>query len=191
MKYDCWIQSNWSFLTCTSYLQKAKTEGVKNIYIYTDTHTHTHRKTTKRDKIQNEEWGIMIHFRFQQSRRLGRLRICFQKSYQFVLSKWAGSLERATDGSKEARMYTEGDWLERRWTRWGIALCREGVPGGSDGKELTCNARDLGLIPGSGRSPGGGNGNPLQYFCLENPMDRGAWQSTVHGVTKSRTRLRD
>ena len=45
--------------------------------------------------------------------------------------------------------------------------------------------RDMGLIPGSGRSPGGGHGNPLQYSCLENPMDRGAWQIMVHGVTKS------
>ena len=51
------------------------------------------------------------------------------------------------------------------------------------------DARDMGLIPGSGRSPGGGHGNPLQYSCLENPMDRGAWQATVHGVAKSQTRL--
>ena len=49
---------------------------------------------------------------------------------------------------------------------------------------------DPGLIPGSGRSPGGGHGNPLQYPCLENPMDRGAWQATVHGVAKSQTRLK-
>ena len=47
------------------------------------------------------------------------------------------------------------------------------------------DARDVDLIPGSGRSPGGGSGNPLQYSCLENPMDRGAWWATVHGVTKS------
>ena len=47
--------------------------------------------------------------------------------------------------------------------------------------------RDTGLIPGSGRSPGGGHGNPLQYSCLENPMDRGAWQAAVHGATKSQT----
>ena len=47
-----------------------------------------------------------------------------------------------------------------------------------------CNVGDLDLIPGSGRSPGEGNGNPLQYSCLENPMDRGAWQATVHGVIK-------
>ena len=53
-----------------------------------------------------------------------------------------------------------------------------------------CNAGDLGSIPGSGRSPGGGHGNPLQYSCLENPVDRGAWWATVHGVAKSRTRLK-
>ena len=57
--------------------------------------------------------------------------------------------------------------------------------GGSDGKELACNAGDLGSIPGSGRPPGKGNGSPPQYFCLENSMDRGAWWATVHGITKS------
>ena len=54
----------------------------------------------------------------------------------------------------------------------------------SVGKESVCNAGDLGSIPGLGRSPGEGNGNPLQYSCLENPMDRGAWQAIVHGVTR-------
>ena len=54
-----------------------------------------------------------------------------------------------------------------------------------------CNEGDPGSIPGLGRSPGEGNGNPLQYSCLENPMDRGPWEATVHGVTKSRTRLSD
>ena len=62
---------------------------------------------------------------------------------------------------------------------------------GSDGKVSACSAGDLGLIPGSGRSPGEGNGNPLQYSCLENSMDGGAWSAAVHGVTKSRTRLSD
>ena len=65
------------------------------------------------------------------------------------------------------------------------------IPGGLDGKEPACNSGDLGSIPGSGRSPGGGCGNPLQYSCLENLMDRGAWWATVHGVAKSRTRLSD
>ena len=53
------------------------------------------------------------------------------------------------------------------------------------------DVRDMGLIPGLGRSPEGGHGNPLQCSCLGSPMDRGAWQATVHGVTESRTRLRD
>ena len=60
-------------------------------------------------------------------------------------------------------------------------------PGSSGGKESTCNAGDLGSIPGLERSPGEGNGNPLWYSCLENSMDRGAWQAMVHGVAKSRT----
>ena len=63
--------------------------------------------------------------------------------------------------------------------------------GGSDSKESACNAGDLGLIPGSGRSPGEGNGSPLQYSCLENPMAGGTCWATVCGVTKSRTQLRD
>ena len=62
-----------------------------------------------------------------------------------------------------------------------------GFPGGSDGKQSANNEGVLGSIPGLGRSLGEGNGNPLQYFCLENPMDRGAWQATIHGVTKSGT----
>ena len=62
-----------------------------------------------------------------------------------------------------------------------------GLPGGSDGKAPVYNVGDPGSIPGSGRSPGEGTGNPLQYSCLENPMDRGAWWATVHGVAKSRT----
>ena len=64
-------------------------------------------------------------------------------------------------------------------------------PGGSDSKESARNVRDLGSIPGLGRSPGGGHGKPLQYLCLENPMDRGAWWATVHAVTKSQTQLSD
>ena len=66
-----------------------------------------------------------------------------------------------------------------------------GFPGGSDSKVSAYNAGDLGLIPGPGRSPGEGNGNPLRYSCLENPMGGGAWWATVHGVTKNRTRPSD
>ena len=60
-----------------------------------------------------------------------------------------------------------------------------GFPGDSDGKESACNVGDRGSIPGLGRSPGEGNSYPLQYSCLENPMDRGSWRATVHGVAKS------
>ena len=66
-----------------------------------------------------------------------------------------------------------------------------GFPGGSDSKESACNAGGLSSIPGSGRSPREGNGNPLQYSCLENPMDRGAWWATIHGITKGWTQLSD
>ena len=60
-------------------------------------------------------------------------------------------------------------------------------PGGSNGEDSACDVGDLGLIPGFGRSPGEGNGNALQYSCLENPMDRGVWQATVPGVSKNWT----
>ena len=67
-------------------------------------------------------------------------------------------------------------------------------PGGASGKEPASRARDIrgvGSIPGLGRSPGGGHGNPLHYSCLENPMDRGAWWATVHGFAKSQAQLND
>ena len=67
--------------------------------------------------------------------------------------------------------------------------CTQGVPCGSAGKESTCSVGDLDSIPVLERSPGGGHGNPLQYVCLENPMDRGAQQATVHRVAQSQTRL--
>ena len=70
-----------------------------------------------------------------------------------------------------------------------VSGSKAGFPGGSVVKNPPAHAGDAGSIPGLGRCPGGENGNPLQYFCLENPMDRVARQATVHRVTKSRTRL--
>ena len=69
----------------------------------------------------------------------------------------------------------------------GYLSCRLGLPGGSDSKEPACSAGDLGSILGLGRSPGEGKGYPLRYSCLENSMDRGAWQVMVHEAAKSRT----
>ena len=64
-----------------------------------------------------------------------------------------------------------------------------GFPGGPDNKESSCNVGDPGSVPGKGRSPGKGNGNPLQFSCLGNPLDRGVWWTTIYEVAKSRTRL--
>ena len=71
-----------------------------------------------------------------------------------------------------------------------LLSCR-GPPCSSESEESACNVGDLGLIPGLGRSPGERNGNPLQYSCMGNPTDRGAWWATVHGVVKSHTRLKE
>ena len=79
------------------------------------------------------------------------------------------------------------------WQGWMsfLPLWDLGLPGGSGSKESACSAGDQGSIPGLGRCPGEGNGNPLQYPSLENLMDRGAWWAVVHGVTKSQARLSD
>ena len=69
----------------------------------------------------------------------------------------------------------------------GFTLFSLGFPGGSDGKESACKAEEMGSTPGSGSSSGEGNGYPGQYFCVKNPMDKGAWRAIVHGVLKSQT----
>ena len=92
-----------------------------------------------------------------------------------------------------------GGWTGHLMTRTGIGNkgvtptlpSALGFPGDSDSKEFICNAEDLSLIPAWGTSPGEGNGYSLQYSCLENPMDRGAWWATVHGTTNSWTQLSD
>ena len=68
-------------------------------------------------------------------------------------------------------------------TKWSSTVGSNGFPGSSDGKDSTCSVGDLGSIPGLGRFPERGHGNPLQYSCLENSMDGGAWRATVHGVS--------
>ena len=95
---------------------------------------------------------------------------------------WSPSLDPCPDPT-----LTRGAHLGHHFPSGSLSL----TPGGSDGKASACNTEDLGWIPGPERSPGKGNGTPLQYFCLENPMDRRAWWATVHGVAKSQTRLRD
>ena len=77
-------------------------------------------------------------------------------------------------------------------TNFELGIVNKGFLNGSDSKESACNARHVGgagSIPGLGKSPGGGHGNTLQYSCLENPVDRGAWRATVHGVAKDSDRI--
>ena len=78
-------------------------------------------------------------------------------------------------------------WETEIWVQILVSPLTTGLPCGSDSKESACNAEDLGSIPLSGRSPGEGNGNPLQYSCLENSMPRGAWWAIVHGMTEQLT----
>ena len=98
-----------------------------------------------------------------------------------------------TQLSGQLRKHPIQCWLLYHYSEGGQDS-NKNFPGGSDGKESACNAGDTGdiaSIPGSGGSPGVGNGNPLQYSCLENPMDRGAWRAIAHGVPKSQIQLRD
>ena len=102
------------------------------------------------------------------------------------LFAWGGQSTGVSASASFFPKNTQG-WSPLEWTGW-ISLQSKGLsrvfPGYSDGKESTCNARDPRSISRSERTPGEGNRNPLQYSCLENPMDRGAWQATVHGVTE-------
>ena len=103
----------------------------------------------------------------------------------FKISKQASlvaQLEKNPPAMQETLVWFLGweDLLRRDELPTAVIL---GFPGGSDGKEFACKMGDLGLIPGLGRSLGRGHGNPLQYSCLENPMDRGTWWATVHGVS--------
>ena len=105
---------------------------------------------------------------------------------------WRAHRQRSLVGyhSSGCKESDRTEWLSTHtviYIRWDSST----LPGGSDGEEFSCNAGDLDSIPGLGRSPVEGHGNPLQYSCLENPMGRGAWWATAHGVTRSQTRLSD
>ena len=100
------------------------------------------------------------------------------KLWEFVMDReaWRAAIHGVSKSRTELRDWTELNWI---------------FPGGSDGKASAYNGGDPGSITGLWRSPGEGNGNPFQYSCLENPMNSGAWWATVHGITKSWTRLSD
>ena len=110
--------------------------------------------------------------------------MCFLASQVY---KWRGCGLRMhhSENPTHIDLYDEVWDLVLTIFRW--AFVHRSFPGGSEVKASACNAGELGSFPGSGRSPGEGNGNSLQYSCLENPMDRGAWWATVHGIAESDT----
>ena len=112
-----------------------------------------------------------------------------RRNTQILAHHWCWGIQNKVDkiGTLTCKpKLTLSDWLIRQiFFFLFFAFCC------LDGKASACNVGDLGSIPGSGRSPGKGIGNPLQHSCLENPMDGGAWQAIIYGVTKSRTRLSD
>ena len=101
------------------------------------------------------------------------------------------STTREMEEERKGKNVKPGIELFNDWNIWFFLVSKVSFPAGSDGKESTCSAGDLGSIPGSGRSPGEGNSNQLQYSCLGNSMDRKAWRATVHWVKKSETGLSD
>ena len=112
------------------------------------------------------------------------------QQYRYDISVYQG-MARIVDNhqnlGRNKERFFPGNFTGLTALDFGFLASRNGLPKWLKGKESACNAGDSALIPGLGRSPGGGNGNPLWYSCLENPMDRGAWWATVHGVAKSWT----
>ena len=112
------------------------------------------------------------------------------------IASWTSILKILPCDTVKFRPGSLGNWqtigisISNYWCNWILPPQKSELPRWLRDKESTCSARDTGSIPGTGRSPGGGHGNPLQNSCLENPMDSGAWQATVHGAAKSRTRLK-
>ena len=102
-----------------------------------------------------------------------------EESRKRQLAQWLALTQLVVIGLKAKRFQQEAAFGSQ-------VMLKGGFSDSSVGKESAYNVGELGSIPGSGRSPGEGNGNPLQYSCLENPMDRGAWQATVHGVARVR-----
>ena len=141
-------------------------------HTYTDTHTHSPLLQSRLRQKRKAFWAINVLADLVS--RLGSWR------FEYKLEEGLQAEVKAGKGTKSQI------WKYLEWKVKDLELnsvCSEG----SASKESACNAGDLGSIPGSGRSPGGGHDNPLQHSCLENPMDREAWWATVHGVTKSDT----
>ena len=130
-----------------------------------------------------------------QAKTEGKKRSGWQRIRQIVSPtqwRWVWAIsERCWRTGKLGMLQSMGVQWVRHNTNWTTTRTHVGFPGGSDCHKSACKAGDPGLIPGLGKSPGEGNGYPLQYSCMENFMNRTAWQAIVHGVTKSQTQLMD
>ena len=107
-----------------------------------------------------------------------------------LVSRFISSSQKKINNFRLSSLCYYNSLLKRYITKKILLLYKRGFPSGSVVKNLSANAGDMGSTPGSGRSPGEGTDNPLQYSCLETPMNRGAWRAIVHRVTKSWTRLK-
>ena len=126
------------------------------------------------------KYNVMTSACREQTRISNLTNVCFWLILKIVLPNFFLCFHLlAIVNSVAINIYIEVFIYTSVWNIWG--------PGGQDGKESACNSGDAGSIPGLGRSPGRGNGNPLQYSCLVNSTERGTWWATVHGVTKSWT----
>ena len=134
--------------------------------------------------MDTEPWCAAVHGvtkSWTWPSELNWILFCLKKEGNYNICRNTGEPSRRDfKWTKASHTKTNNTWFSFK-----------GFPGGTEAKASARSAGDPGLIPGLGRSPGEGNGNPLQYSCLKNPMDRGAWWATVHGVAKSRTRLSD
>ena len=173
-------------------------------------------RTHKFSKVYISEKGKRQLFSYFQQGEFSLVdeKLISQSNKQMETSIWAdfedynpgGASQKALRTVEPVRSQDTVIWVPWHMTydkglyiKWHIidSLCNPDLnfimdfPGGSNDKEYSCNVGDLGSLPGLGRSPGERNGNPLQYSCLGNPMDRGVWQATVHWVTESLTWLSD
>ena len=166
------------------YKSMFKTQFLK-FYFCVQTHTHTHQ--TQNKKHRNTDRRLQI---------LHRICSIYNQKTSLLYNEVNTSggccpLQRRLFGFERV-LFREGFKavlyvVNSIWAKDTFAITQRHFPGGSDGKASAYNSGDLGSIPGLGRYPGEGNGNPLQYSCLENPMDGGTWQATVHGVAESDT----
>ena len=149
------------------------------MHVFRKNHSPSNDKTGQMDHVRkiHRAWGSKELPRpwWQRNQRIQK--VVGRKRFSSTL----------LDASGQTKNWIDVRWSNGRQSNRSLVY----ILGGSDGKVSACNAGDPGSLPGSGRSPGDGNGNPLQYPCLENPMVRGAWQVIVHGVAKSWTWLSD